>query len=294
MRATEKSRTQGMRQMEGGIFLMGSDRFYPEERPARKVRVSAFWLDACPVTNRDFADFVEATGYRTLAESPPDPADYPGLNPELARAGSLVFERTTGPVPLNDPARWWAFRPGADWRHPTGPDSSIDMLMEHPVVHVAHADALAYANWVGKSLPTEAEWEYAARGGLAGADYSWGDELNPDGRVLANYWRGQFPYSNLREDAGYRTVAVMSFPANGYDLYDMIGNVWEWTDDWWDFHAAPSSPCCVMDNPRGGTTGGSLDPDMPHVPIGRKVIKGGSHLCAPTYCRRYRPAARRK
>ena len=288
----ETSRTQGMRQMEGGVFLMGSDRFYPEERPARNVRVSAFWIDTCPVTNREFSQFVDATGYRTLAEIPPDPADYPGLNPDLARAGSLVFERTAGAVPLNDPARWWFFRAGADWRHPTGAGSSLDALMDHPVVHVAQADALAYANWAGKSLPTEAEWEYAARGGLSGVDYGWGDELNPDGRVLANYWRGHFPYSNLREDGGYRTLPVRSFPSNGHGLYDMIGNVWEWTDDWWDLHVAPSSPCCVMDNPRGGTSGGSLDPAMPQVRIGRKVIKGGSHLCAPTYCRRYRPAAR--
>ena len=229
MLATQEdtSRTQGMRQMEGGVFLMGSDRFYPEERPARNVRVSAFWIDTCPVTNREFSQFVYATGHRTLAEIPPDPADYPGLNPDLARAGSLVFERTAGAVPLNDPARWWFFRAGADWRHPTGAGSSLDALMDHPVVHVAQADALAYANWAGKSLPTEAEWEYAARGGLSGVDYGWGDELNPDGRVLANYWRGHFPYSNLREDGGYRTVPVRSFPSNGHGLYDMPAAVHE-------------------------------------------------------------------
>ena len=281
-----------MKRLEGGVFLMGSDRFYPEERPARKVRVAPFWIDECAVTNAEFARFVDGTGYRTLAEIAPNPADYPGLDPDLARAGSLVFERTTGPVPLHDPARWWRFCVGADWRHPTGPDSVIDAVMDHPVIHIAHADAVAYAQWAGKSLPSEAEWEYAARGGLDGADYGWGAELNPQGRVLANYWRGHFPYSNLREDGGYRTLPVRSFPANDYGLYDMIANVWEWTDDWWDTQVTPSSPCCVMDNPRGGTQGGSFDPDAPHVRIGRKVIKGGSHLCAPSYCQRYRPAAR--
>ncbi len=286
------SQSTSMKRLEGGVFLMGSDRFYPEERPARKVRVAPFWIDECAVTNAEFARFVDGTGYRTLAEIAPNPADYPGLDPDLARAGSLVFERTTGPVPLHDPARWWRFCVGADWRHPTGPDSVIDAVMDHPVIHIAHADAVAYAQWAGKSLPSEAEWEYAARGGLDGADYGWGAELNPQGRVLANYWRGHFPYSNLREDGGYRTLPVRSFPANDYGLYDMIANVWEWTDDWWDTQVTPSSPCCVMDNPRGGTQGGSFDPDAPHVRIGRKVIKGGSHLCAPSYCQRYRPAAR--
>jgi sulfatase modifying factor 1 len=282
----------GMLRMGGGEFLMGSDRFYPEERPSRRVRVSPFWIDVSPVTNREFLRFVDATGHRTLAEIAPDPADYPGMDPAQAVPGSLVFERTAGPVPLNNPGRWWFFRAGADWRRPTGLGSSIAALMDHPVVHIAYIDAAAYAAWAGKAIPTEAEWEYAARGGLCGADYGWGDELNPDGRVLANYWRGHFPYSNLREDGGYRTVPVQSFPANGYGLHDMIGNVWEWTDDWWDLRAASASPCCVMDNPRGGTLDASLDPATPQVRIGRKVIKGGSHLCAPTYCQRYRPAAR--
>jgi len=279
--------------LPGGVFRMGCDHFYTEERPERRIRLSAFRIDKYPVTNRDFAHFVEATGYRTIAETAPDPADYPGLRPEMARAGSLVFEPTRGPVPLGDPPRWWSFCAGADWRHPIGPASAIDGLMDHPVVHIAHADAQAYARWAGKSLPTEAEWEYAARGGLDGADYGWGEELNPGGAIMANYWRGHFPYSNLREDGGYRTTPVTAFPANGYSLYDMIGNVWEWTDDWW-FDAAVhiASPCCVAENPRGGTQRESLDPEMPHIAIGRKVIKGGSHLCAPNYCQRYRPAAR--
>jgi formylglycine-generating enzyme required for sulfatase activity len=282
-----------MVRLPGGVFRMGSDHFYPEERPERRIRLPPFQIDKYPVTNREFASFVEATGYRTLAEIPPDPADYPGLNPDMARAGSLVFERTAGPVPLGDPSRWWFFRSQADWCHPTGAASTIDGLMDHPVVHIAHADAQAYARWAGKSLPTEAEWEYAARGGLEGADYGWGEELSPSGAVMANYWRGTFPYSNLRDDGGYRTTPVTAFPANGYGLHDMIGNVWEWTDDWWSEAAAqPASPCCVAENPRGGSLGGSLDPEMPGIAIGRKVIKGGSHLCAPNYCQRYRPAAR--
>jgi formylglycine-generating enzyme required for sulfatase activity len=280
--------------LPGGVFRMGCDHFYPEERPERRVRLAAFQIDKHPVTNRDFACFVKATGYRTVAEIPPDPADYPGLRPDLAHAGSLVFERTAGPVPLGDPTRWWFFRAGADWRHPTGAGSAIDGLMDHPVVHIAHADAQAYARWAGKSLPTEAEWEYAARGGLDRADYGWGGELSPGGAVMANFWRGHFPYSNLRDDGGYRTTPVTAFPANDYGVHDMIGNVWEWTDDWWSETAGqPASPCCVAaDDPRGGSLSGSLDPEMPGIAIGRKVIKGGSHLCAPNYCQRYRPAAR--
>lgn len=287
------SSTGDMVSLPAGVFRMGCDHFYPEERPERPVRLPAFLIDKYPVTNRDFARFVEATGYRTLAEIPPDPANYPGLDPDMARAGSLVFERAAGPLPLDNPSRWWFFRPGANWRHPTGPGSTIEGLMDHPVVHVAHADAEAYARWAGKSLPTEAEWEYAARGGLEGADYGWGEELSPGGALMANYWRGTFPYSNLRDDGGFRTTPVTAFPANGYGLHDMTGNVWEWTDDWWSEGAAPAaSPCCVAEDPRGGSVEGSLDPELPGIAIGRKVIKGGSHLCAPNYCQRYRPAAR--
>ena len=285
--------TREMVSLPGGVFRMGCDHFYPEERPERRIRLRPFQIDKYPVTNREFARFVEATAYRTVAETVPDPADYPGLSPDMAHAGSLVFERTTGPVPLGDPARWWFFRAGADWRHPTGADSTIDGLMDHPAVHIAHADAQAYARWAGKSLPTEAEWEYAARGGLDGADYGWGDELSSGDAIMANYWRGHFPYSDLRDDGGYRTTPVTAFPANGHGLHDMIGNVWEWTDDWWSEAAGqPASPCCVADDPRGGSLGGSLDSEMPGIAIGRKVIKGGSHLCAPNYCQRYRPAAR--
>ena len=283
-----------MREIPGGTFTMGSERFYPEEAPLRRVKVDPFRIDPTPVTNAQFAAFVAATGYRTLAEIPPDSRDYPGLDPALAVAGSLVFTKPPAPVPLDDHANWWAFVPGADWRHPTGPDSSIDGLADHPVVHIAFADAEAYARWAGKALPTEAEWELAARGGLADRDYAWGDELAPDGAILANYWQGLFPFASTKPDGAYRTSAVGSFPPNGYGLLDMIGNVWEWTRDWYG-EGAPARPkgsCCVAANPRGARLRDSLDPAMPGVKIGRKVIKGGSHLCAPNYCQRYRPAAR--
>jgi formylglycine-generating enzyme required for sulfatase activity len=277
----------------GGDFAMGSERFYPEEAPVRKVRVDPFWIDAAPVTNAEFARFVAETGHVTFAELPPDPKAYPGMLPQYAQAGSLVFEPTLRPVELSS-ACWWHFRLGADWRHPLGPDSSLDGLQDHPVVHVTHADASAYAAWAGKALPTEAEHEFAARGGLEDQDYAWGDELAPDGRMLANYWQGPFPHANSEEDGYLRTSPVKSYPANGYGLYDMIGNVWEWTDDWYaEPKAARKKPgsCCIPANPRGGTRGGSiLKKGQSRIP--RKVLKGGSHLCAAEYCQRYRPAAR--
>lgn len=287
----------GMRLIAGAEFPMGSDRFYPEEAPVRRVRVAPFWIDETPVTNRQFAAFVADTGYRTVAEIAPDPRDYPGMDPVLAQPGSLVFRKTPRPVPLDDWSQWWEFCFGADWRHPTGPDSAIEGLDDHPVVQVCHADAAAYAIWAGKRLPTEAEWECAARGGHDdGRDYAWGAELAPAGRMLANYWQGLFPYSNTLADGWERTSPVTAFPPNDFGLFDMIGNVWEWTDDW---YAAPKGKmghklgsCCVSDNPRGGRRAESFDPATPGVRIGRKVLKGGSHLCAESYCRRYRPAAR--
>ncbi|OCC22576.1 gliding motility-associated lipoprotein GldK [Croceicoccus estronivorus] len=284
-----------MTKIAGGTFTMGSERFYPEEAPLRKVRVDTFWIDETPVTNREFARFVEATGYKTFAETAPDPADYPGMDPSLAKAGSLVFFRTPTPVDTNDFSQWWRFMPGADWRHPIGPDSSLEGLEDHPVVHVVHEDAMAYAKWAGKSLPTEAEFEFAARGGLEGAEYAWGDELAPDGAMLANYWQGLFPFANQMLDGWERTSPVRTYPANGYGLYDMIGNVWEWTDDWYGqpvVEKKAKGACCVAENPRGGRPRDSFDPCTPAVPIPRKVLKGGSHLCAPNYCQRYRPAAR--
>ena len=285
----------GMIHLDGGTFEMGSDRFYPEEAPARRVRVDPFWIDATPVTNQAFAAFVAATGYVTVAEQAPDPKLYPGMDPALAQPGSLVFERTKGPVDLSDPSQWWDFRLGADWRHPLGPDSDLAGLDAHPVVHIAYADALAYAEWAGKALPTEAEWEFAARGGLDGADYAWGAELAPGGALLANIWHGLFPFANQMPDAWARTSPVGAYPANGYGLSDMIGNVWEWTTDWYaqpKIEKKAKGSCCVPANPRGGVERASLDPALPGVKIGRKVLKGGSHLCAANYCQRYRPAAR--
>jgi len=286
---------EGMRYLPAAEFTQGSNRFYPEERPARRVRVDAFWIDETPVTNRQFAAFVAATGYRTFAEIPPDPAMYPGMPPEMAQAGSLVFERPYAPLDRREFREWWKFRFSASWKHPLGEGSSIADLEDHPVVHVAYADAEAYAAWAGKALPTEAEWEYAARGGLEGAEFAWGEELAPGGRMLANYWQGEFPWENQMLDGWERTSPVRAFPANGFGLFDMIGNVWEWTCDWYGRHDAPGKPagsCCIPRNPRGARETQSYDPATPAIRIGRKVLKGGSHLCAPSYCQRYRPAAR--
>ena len=276
-----------------GTFTMGSNDHYPEERPAHSVTVDGFWMDRHPVTNAQFAAFVEATAHVTAAEVPPDAADYPGALPEMLYAGSLVFVQPSGPVDLNV-GNWWAFVGGADWRHPTGPASTLDGLDDHPVVHVAYADAAAYALWAGKELPTEAEWERAARGGLDGAEFAWGDELMPGGQSMANTWQGAFPWRNELVDGWLRTSPVASFPPNGYGLVDMIGNVWEWTTDWYasSHPDAAQHACCIPSNPRGSDREQSFDPAQPEIRIPRKVIKGGSHLCAPNYCRRYRPAAR--
>lgn len=280
--------------IEGGAFGMGSDKHYPEERPVHRVEVDGFFMDKTPVTNRQFRRFVEETGHVTFAEIAPDPADYPGALPHMLKAGSLVFKPPRGPVDLNDWGRWWKFKFGANWRKPNGQGSGIWGLDEHPVVHVAYSDALAYAQWAGKELPTEAEWEFAARGGLEGAEFAWGNELVPGGRHMANTWQGQFPHENLKADGYERTSPVTAFPPNGYGLYDMIGNVWEWTDDFWSSRHSEDAPkaCCVPLNPRGGSIENSYDPRQPQIRIPRKVLKGGSHLCAPNYCRRYRPAAR--
>lgn len=280
--------------LPGGTFRMGSDRFYPEEAPVHNVTVDGFWIDPTPVTNRQFKAFVRATGHVTVAEKVPDPKDYPGALAEMLYAGSLVFSPPAGPVDLRDWGQWWQFLKGADWRHPYGPKSTINGLDNHPVVHVAYADALAYARWAGKDLPTEAEWEFAARGGLDGADYAWGDELAPGGQHRANTWQGRFPHENLAHDGFTRTSPVKAFPPNGFGIHDMIGNVWEWTSDWYAprHEADAAKACCVPQNPRGGVEADSFDPAQPDIPIPRRVLKGGSHLCAPNYCQRYRPAAR--
>jgi formylglycine-generating enzyme len=277
----------------GGTFRMGSDRHYLDEAPVHSADVDGFWIDATPVTNAQFRVFVQATGYVTWAEIPPDPKDYPGAKPHMLKAGGLVFAPPSKPVDPSDWSQWWRFTFGATWRRPYGRGSHIGGLDDHPVVQVAHRDAEAYAKWAGKELPTEAEWEFAARGGLEGAEYAWGEEFTPGGKHRANTWQGAFPHENMRTDGWARTSPVRAFPPNGYGLYDMIGNVWEWTADWYSqkHEADPRRVCCVAQNPRDGAMEQSCDPcDRLRIP--RKVLKGGSHLCAPNYCRRYRPAAR--
>jgi formylglycine-generating enzyme required for sulfatase activity len=275
-----------MVRVPGGTFAMGSERHYPEEAPVREISVDGFWMDAHLVTNLEFLRFVKASGHVTWAERAPDATQYPDAKPDLLFAGSVVFEKSSGPVDLSNHFNWWRWTRGADWRHPEGPESSLHGRERHPVVHVAFSDAEAYATWAGKELPTEAEWEYAARGGLEGAEFAWGDEFAPGGKQMANTWQGEFPYENTMLDGYEGTSPVGRFPANGHGLYDMTGNVWEWTTDWYSMGPATASPCCG-----GDLRAASVDPnDTSAIP--RKVMKGGSHLCAPNYCRRYRPAAR--
>jgi len=283
-----------MLRIPGGVFQMGSDKHYPEERPVHRVRVNGFWMDRTPVTNREFGRFVAATGYVTFAEIAPDPKDYPGALPHMLKAGSLVFTPPRRAVDLRDWSQWWKFKFGANWRRPYGPASPLAAFDEHPVVHIAYCDAEAYAKWAHKQLPTEAEWEYAARGGLEGAEFAWGEEFLLQKKHMANTWQGEFPHENTRADGYARTSPVTAFPPNGYGLYDMIGNTWEWTTDWYSAQHEPtaSSPCCPSENPRGAAQESSYDSCQPNIRIPRKVLKGGSHLCAPNYCRRYRPAAR--
>lgn len=283
----------GMVWIPGGEFKMGSEDFYPEERPVRSVSVDGYWIDRYPVTNRQFAQFIRESGYTTVAERQPNAEDYPGAIPELLVPGSLVFRRTQQPVDLHDFSQWWEWTPGASWQKPEGPGSGTAKRKHHPVVHVAYEDIAAYCVWAGKSLPTEAEWEFAARGGLDGATFTWGDEETPDGKRMANSWQGEFPWQNSVEDGHVGTSPVGSYLPNGYGLFDMAGNVWEWTEDWYSDHQrGETSPCCVPHNPRGAVIEESYDPAQPEVVIPRKVLKGGSHLCAPNYCFRYRPAAR--
>jgi formylglycine-generating enzyme required for sulfatase activity len=276
-------------QVPGGAFLMGSEDFYPEERPVREVEVEEFRIDAHPVTVAEFRRFVKATGYVTVAERPLAAEDYPDADPELLVPGSLVFRPTRGPVSLDDYRNWWSYVPGACWHRPDGPASDTYTRGRHPVTQVAFEDAAAYAAWAGKELPSEAEWERAARGGLEGAVFAWGDEFAPDGRMMANTWQGEFPWQNLMLDGHLGTSPVGAFPSNGFGLHDMCGNVWEWTADFYTAaHEEPArSPCCAPSNPR------VLQAELvAGERIPRRVTKGGSHLCAPSYCLRYRPAAR--
>ena len=283
MTALSLDSRQDMVFIPGGAFVMGSDGHYPEEAPAREVTVDGFSIDRKPVTNDQFAAFVRATRYVTVAERDQDPSVYPDAPAHLLGPSSVVFISPQRPVSLHDHMQWWKLISGANWRHPRGPGTSTRRLGQHPVVHVAWADVEAYAAWAGKALPTEAEWEYAARGGLDGAEYAWGDEFMPGGMYMANTWQGEFPVANTEADGYAWTSPVGAYPPNGFGLHDMIGNVWEWTADGYGTHQPrrPADACCT--GAQGRTAPES---------IGRKVMKGGSHLCAPNYCRRYRPAAR--
>jgi len=263
--------------LPGGTFAMGSGEFYAEEAPVHEVTVGAFAIDRHPVTVAEFRRFVTETGYVTEAERELDPVRYPDADPALLVPGSLVFRPTAGPVSLQDVRVWWEYVPGACWHAPEGPGSTVRGRHRHPVTHIAHGDAQAYAAWAGKALPTEAEWEYAARGGLDGARFAWGQEIAPNGRMMANWWQGRFPWENLRLDGYEGTSPVGTFPPNGFGLFDVCGNVWEWTRDRYGAHGATTS-CCSP---------GAAPEEIP-----RNVIKGGSHLCAPSYCLRFRPAAR--
>jgi sulfatase modifying factor 1 len=283
--------TEDMAPIPGGTFRMGATDFYPEERPVHWVSVDAFWMDRRPVTTADFRRFVKATGYVTRGERQLDPADYPHADPDLLVPGSLVFHPARGPVDLGDVSNWWRYVPGARWDRPEGRGSDTYTRARHPAVHVAHEDAEAYAHWAGKDLPSEAEWEFGARGGLDGATYAWGEDVAPGGRMMANFWQGDFPWRNELLDGFAGTSPVGSFEPNGYGLFDMTGNVWEWTADYFTprHPAEAGGACCAPRNPR------VLSADESRAPgeqFPRRVIKGGSHLCAANYCLRYRPAAR--
>ena len=294
MTVTHRS-TKDMIRIPTGSFLMGSEEFYPEERPVHEVAVDGFWIDEHQVTVSEFRRFVKATGYVTLAERPLYPTEYPEADPAVLVPGSLVFHRTPGPVPLDDYRKWWSYVPGASWRHPKGPRSTLDGLDRHPVTHVAFEDVSAFAAWAGKEIPTEAEWEYASRGGLEGKTFTWGDEFAPRGRMMANTWQGEFPWQNTLEDRFEGTSPVDSFPPNGYGLFDMAGNVWEWTADFYgpQHDDEPRHACCgPIANPWVTSADRSYEAGRPGEHIPRRVVKGGSHLCAPNYCLRYRPAAR--
>lgn len=284
-----------------GTFTMGTDdeNSFPNERPAHQVKLKGFWIDVHEVTNAEFQKFVEATGYITTAERKPTweelkkqlPPNTPQPDESVLVAGSMVFMPTNSQVDLSDFSQWWVWTPGADWKHPEGPNSDISARMNHPVVHVSWDDANAYAQWAGKRLPTEAEWEYAAKGGLENKRFTWGDEFPSDSKVAkANIWQGDFPYNNTKTDGYKRTAPVKSFPPNGYGLYDMAGNVWEWCSDLYTFDAhKEASNAGMCENPKGPSK--SYDPDEPFAI--KHVTKGGSFLCHVTYCESYRPSARR-
>ena len=279
--------TNGMVWLPPGSFQRGSTNGQVDEKPVRELTLDGFWIDATEVTNEQFARFVKETGYVTIAERKPDPRDFPGAPPENLVAGSIVFSPPPGEVPLTDHFIWWRYQRGANWRHPEGPDSDLKGREQHPVVQVSWFDAMAFCKWAGKRLPTEAEWEYAARGGLAGKEYMWGDELSPGGKWQANIWQGRFPHENLASDGFKGTAPVKSFPPNGHGLFDLAGNAWEWCADLYlpDYYAN-----CPAKNPPGPDT--SFDPNEPGVT--KRVQRGGSFLCTDLYCGAYRPSTRMK
>jgi formylglycine-generating enzyme len=269
-------------EVPGGSFTMGANRFYADEGPVHLERVNGFAIERHPVTNAQFASFVADTDYVTVSERALDPTLYPGVAEDDLQPGGLVFRAGPGPVDLHDWRQWWDWAVGACWRHPHGVGSDLSGRSQHPVVQVSFEDALAYATWAGRRLATEAEWEYAARAGST-TTYAWGEDVRPGGRLMANTWQGRFPYLNTGADGWVGTSPVGSFPANGFGLVDMIGNVWEWTKTTYTARHVVNSPCCAPFTP---------ERDQLDDPLLRKALKGGSHLCAPEYCLRYRPAAR--
>jgi formylglycine-generating enzyme required for sulfatase activity len=284
---------KGMVWIPGGVFWMGCEGCgMPDALPAHLVEIDGFWMDRTPVTNADFQRFVAATGYVTVAERPLKASDYPGVPTDMLVPGSAVFNPTTSPVPLDNPLRWWRYTPGASWKQPLGPGSRIRGKENHPVVHVAFEDVSAYAKWAGKRLPTEAEFEFAARGGLDRNLYPWGNDLKPDNKLVANTWQGQFPAADSREDGYAGTSPVEAFPANGFGLFDMGGNVWQWCSDFYrpDYFAALAATAHVSKSPQGPAD--SFDPQEPGAV--KRVLKGGSYLCTDQYCARYLVGSRGK